>query len=88
MAIAVAYGSETPRVVSSNHGSGVLTPVNTSIFVSLELLKSSDSTEYRYVLSPGQDVTNESAEVQAIANAVWTEELVAAYSAFIADQVL
>jgi hypothetical protein len=41
---------------------------------------------HRYVLSPGQDVTNESAEVQAIANAVWTEELVAAYSASLADQ--
>ena len=43
---------------------------------------------HRYVLTPGQDVTNESAEVQAIANAVWTEELVAAYSASIASQEL
>ena len=41
---------------------------------------------HRYVLSPGQDVTNESAEVQAIANAVWTEEIINAYSASIANQ--
>ena len=41
---------------------------------------------HRYVLSPGQDVTNEPAEVQAIANAVWTEEIINAYSASIANQ--
>jgi hypothetical protein len=41
---------------------------------------------HRYVLTPGQDVTNESTEVQAIANAVWTEDIINAYSASIANQ--
>lgn len=34
---------------------------------------------HRYVLSPGQDISEQSSEIQAIANAVWTEELIAAY---------
>ena len=37
----------------------------------------------RYVLSPGQDISEQSSEIQAIANAVWTEELIAAYQASI-----
>ena len=36
-------------------------------------------TFHRHVLSPGADVTNEDPKVQAIANAVWTEEVIAAY---------
>ena len=38
-------------------------------------------TFHRHVLSPGADVTNEDPKVQAIANAVWTEEIIAAYQA-------
>ena len=38
---------------------------------------------HRYVLSPGQDISEQSSEIQAIANAVWTEELIAAYQASI-----
>ena len=38
-------------------------------------------TFHRHVLSPGDDVTNEDPKVQAIANAVWTEEIIAAYQA-------
>ena len=38
-------------------------------------------TFHRHVLSPGADVTNEDPKVQAIANAVWTEEVIAAYQA-------
>jgi hypothetical protein len=38
-------------------------------------------TFHRHVLSPGDDVTNEDTKVQAIANAVWTEEVIAAYQA-------
>ena len=36
---------------------------------------------HRHVLSPGADVTNEDPKVQAIANAVWTEEVIAEYQA-------
>jgi hypothetical protein len=38
-------------------------------------------TFHRHVLSPGDDVTNEDPKVQAIANAVWTEEIISAYQA-------
>jgi hypothetical protein len=36
---------------------------------------------HRHVLTPGDDVTNEDPKVQAIANAVWTEEVIAAFQA-------
>jgi hypothetical protein len=37
----------------------------------------------RHVLLPGDDVTNEDPKVQAIANAIWTEEVIAAYQALL-----
>lgn len=36
---------------------------------------------HRHVLSPGDDVTNEDPKAQAIANAIWTEEVIAAFQA-------
>jgi len=36
---------------------------------------------HRKVLSPGDDVTGEDAKIQAVAAAVWTTEVVAAYVA-------
>ena len=41
-------------------------------------------TFHRHVLSPGDSIVNEDPKVQAIANAVWTEEVVAAYQASLA----
>jgi hypothetical protein len=41
-------------------------------------------TFYRHVLSPGDSIVNEDSKVQAIANAVWTEEVIAAYQASLA----
>jgi hypothetical protein len=38
-------------------------------------------TFHRHVLSPGDSIVNEDSKVQAIANAVWTEEVIAAYQA-------
>ena len=43
-------------------------------------------TFHRHVLSPGDDVTNEDTKVQAIANAVWTEEVIAAYQASLINE--
>ena len=40
-------------------------------------------TFQRHVVAPGADITNEDPKVQAIANAIWTEEIIAAYSASI-----
>ena len=45
-------------------------------------------TYHRHVLTPGSDISGEDAEVQAIAAALWTEEVIAAYEASIADQSL
>jgi hypothetical protein len=41
-------------------------------------------TFHRHTLIPGDDVTNEDPKVQAIANAVWTAEVIAAYQASLA----
>ena len=41
-------------------------------------------TFHRCAFYPGSDVSNEDAKVQAIANAIWTEEVIAAYQASIA----
>ena len=43
-------------------------------------------TFHRHVVSPGDDVTNEDPKVQAIANAVWTEEVIAAYQASLVQE--
>jgi len=40
----------------------------------------------RHVVAPGADVSGESAEVQAIAAAVHTAEVIAAYQAHVASQ--
>jgi hypothetical protein len=44
-------------------------------------------TFHRHVLTPGADLTNEDPKVQAIATAIWTEEIIAAYSASLVSQV-
>jgi hypothetical protein len=36
-------------------------------------------TFHRHILSPGDSIVNEDPKVQAIANVVWTEEVIAAY---------
>ena len=36
---------------------------------------------HRYVLSPGDDLSGQPADVAAVANAVWTDEIKAAYAA-------
>ena len=40
---------------------------------------------HRHVVVPGDDVTGEPQEVQAIAAALWTADVIAAYNASIAD---
>jgi len=36
-------------------------------------------TFHRHVVNPSNDISGEDSKVQAIANAVWTEEIIAAY---------
>ena len=43
---------------------------------------------HRYVLSPGADLSGQPDEVLAIANAVWTDEIKAAYAANVEAQSL
>jgi hypothetical protein len=40
---------------------------------------------HRHIVVPGQDVTGEAQEVQDIAAALWTADVIAAYNASIAD---
>jgi len=44
------------------------------------------SAFHRHVLAPGQDLTDQDPKVSAIANAVWTDEVVTAYNDMIAAQ--
>jgi hypothetical protein len=43
-------------------------------------------TYHRSSLTPGQDLTGQPAQVVAIANTVWTPEVIAAYQAMLAAQ--
>jgi hypothetical protein len=66
---------------------------NNSIQVRTATIIERDGTEisrsfHRHVVSPGDNVTNEDPKVQAIANAIWTEEVIAAYQALIANNTL
>ena len=66
---------------------------NNSIQVRTATIIKKDGTEiaktyHRHVVSPGDNVTNEDPRVQAIANAIWTEEVIAAYQALIANNTL
>ena len=45
-------------------------------------------TYHRHVKTPGTDMTGECSEMQAIATALWTTEVVDAYNAMIAAQEL
>jgi len=40
-------------------------------------------TYHRHTVAPGDDVSTEDPKVQAIANAIWTPEVIAAYQALI-----
>jgi hypothetical protein len=41
---------------------------------------------HRHVLHPNADISGEDAEVQAVCNAVWTDEVKAAYEEFTSNQ--
>ena len=41
---------------------------------------------HRHALAPDADITNEHAEVQAVCNAVWTQDVKDAYEAFVASE--
>ena len=45
-------------------------------------------TYHRHVKTPGEDMSGECAEMQAVATALWTDEVVTAYQAFVAAQQL
>ncbi len=62
-----------------------LTEVNT-IQVRTATIIEREGTEisrsyHRHVVAPGEDISNEDSKVQAIANAIWTAEVIAAYRA-------
>jgi len=42
-------------------------------------------TFHRHAIHPGNDVSNEDPKVQAIANAIWTPEVIATYQALISN---
>tara|TARA_R100000479_G_scaffold64701_1_gene30790 strand:- start:64 stop:309 length:246 start_codon:yes stop_codon:yes gene_type:complete len=63
---------------------------NKTIQIRTTTIVEEDGTElarsyHRHVVHPGDDVTGETQEVQAIANALWTTEVIAAYQASVAS---
>jgi hypothetical protein len=46
------------------------------------------SSFHRHILSPGDALTDQDPKVVAIANAVWTPEVIAAYNEMVAAQAL
>ena len=65
---------------------------NNSIQVRTATIIEKDGTEltrtfHRHVVTPGTDISNEDPKVQAIATAIWTEEIIAAYQASLNTQV-
>ena len=42
---------------------------------------------HRHIVSTGDDVTNEDPKVQAIANAIWTEEMILQYRESLNDSI-
>ncbi len=51
----------------------------------MEDSKELSSSYHRWMFTPGQDLTGQPANVVAICNAAWTEEVVAAYQAQVAQ---
>jgi hypothetical protein len=65
---------------------------NSSIQLRTATIIEKDGTEltrtfHRHVLSPGDDVSAEDPKVQAIANAIWTEEVIEAYQASLIKEI-
>ena len=63
------------EVVETNH-----IQVRTATIIERDGVEISRSN-HRHVLAPGDDVTSEDPKVQAIANVVWTDEVIAAFQA-------
>jgi hypothetical protein len=65
---------------------------NNSIQVRTANIIEKDGTEltrtfHRHVVAPGADLTNEDPKVQAIANAIWTEEIIETYQASLIKEI-
>lgn len=50
--------------------------------------KDLSSSYHRWVLTPAQDLTGQPANVVAICNAAWTDEVIAAYQAQVTQQTI
>lgn len=65
---------------------------NNSIQVRTATIIERDGTEisrsyHRHVVAPGDDVSNEDPKVQAIANTIWTEEVIQEYVSGLTNNV-
>jgi hypothetical protein len=73
---------ETVDQVTVNADGIVSARKTTSIYENDAVISSSI---HRYVLRPGQDVSDQPEHVQAICAAAWTPEIIAAYQAAVKD---
>jgi hypothetical protein len=75
MALTEITKVDSIELVETNH-----IQVRTATIIERDGIEISRSN-HRHVLAPGDDISSEDPKVQAIANAVWTEEVIAAYQA-------
>lgn len=73
MALAEIIKVDQIEILESNH-----IQVRTATTIEKDGVEITRSN-HRHVLSPGDDVTNEDSKVQAIANAIWTTEIIQQY---------
>ena len=64
-----------------------------AVQVATDTVIKEDGTEisrnrHRHVVHPDMDISEEHAEVQAVANAVWTDDVKSAWADFQANQIL
>jgi len=64
-----------------------------AVQVATDTIIKEDGTEisrsrHRHVVHPDMDISGEDAEVQAVANAVWTDDIKASWADFKANQTL
>ena len=83
MALSEATMNDKIEVV--NHGSWSSVQVRTATVISRDGEEISRSF-HRKALAPNADISGESAEVQAICGAVWTQDVKDAWDAFLAAQ--
>ena len=83
--MALSEATVNDKIEVINRGSWSCVQVRTATVISRDGEEISRSF-HRHVVAPDADISGESAEVQAVCNAIWTQEIKDAYAAHVASQ--